>query len=175
MEAHACHEVITKYTFKGKFGKSEGKFTIAYSRTCVWSDPNGKTDARKKTHLVLWRPGAVIPPRLVIGQLDASSVLIDVRTLDMDSSPVSTSYPGATSGRLEFTDRAAYCVDWRQRGGAGQAPLVVVANFSDWGTDVSVPNAEYKVNNWPDAAPGSSWQEITQNRPVSLVRTGRFH
>jgi pullulanase len=60
-----------------------------------------------------------------------------------------------------------------QRGAAGQNPVVVVANFSDWGTDVSVPNAEYRVNNWPDVVPGSSWQEITQNRAVSLEWAGR--
>ncbi len=60
-----------------------------------------------------------------------------------------------------------------QRGATGQAPVVVVANFSDWGTDTSDPKAEYVVNNWPTVAAGSNWQEITQNRPVPMAWAGR--
>lgn len=60
-----------------------------------------------------------------------------------------------------------------QRGAAGQPPVVVVANFSDWGTDVSDPNAEYQVNNWPSVPGGSQWQEVTQNRLVPSAWAGR--
>jgi len=60
-----------------------------------------------------------------------------------------------------------------QRGAAGQTPVVVVANFSDWGSDVSVPNAEYVVNNWPSIPAGSSWREVTQNRAVPTEWAGR--
>lgn len=60
-----------------------------------------------------------------------------------------------------------------QRGAAGQTPIVVVANFSGWGSDVSVPNAEYVVNNWPQVSAGSKWIEITQQRPVKPGWAGR--
>jgi pullulanase len=60
-----------------------------------------------------------------------------------------------------------------QRGAAGQTPVVVVANFSDWGSDVSVANAEYIVNNWPGVPAGSNWREVTQNRAVPPEWAGR--
>jgi pullulanase len=41
-------------------------------------------------------------------------------------------------------------------------PVVVVANFSSWGSDTTDPNAEYRVPNWPSAPPGQSWVEISQ-------------
>lgn len=61
---------------------------------------------------------------------------------------------------------------WR-RGGAGQDPVVVVANFSDWGTDVSVPGADYVVNNWPSTPLGKVWREVTQGRIVPAEWIGR--
>ncbi|EJT72355.1 hypothetical protein GGTG_09221 [Gaeumannomyces tritici R3-111a-1] len=56
------------------------------------------------------------------------------------------------------------------RGGvrAGQAPVVVVANF----TDNATPGAEYVVPNWPGrGAPG--WREVTQSRDVPGEWVGR--
>lgn len=53
---------------------------------------------------------------------------------------------------------------WK-RGQPG-SEVVVVANFSDFGTDTSRPNAEYRVNNWPATPPGRRWREITQERDV---------
>ncbi|PTY06927.1 alpha amylase [Opitutaceae bacterium EW11] len=61
---------------------------------------------------------------------------------------------------------------WR-RGGT-QDPVVVVANFSDWGTqDPGNPRAEYVVANWPRTPPGRRWREITQDRYVPSEWAGR--
>ncbi len=56
-------------------------------------------------------------------------------------------------------------VVWR-RGRAGQDPVVVVANFSDFASDVSQPGAEYRVPNWPATPAGRHWREVTQDRAV---------
>ncbi|WP_135466527.1 alpha-amylase family glycosyl hydrolase [Crenalkalicoccus roseus] len=62
---------------------------------------------------------------------------------------------------------------WR-RGGPGQDPVVVVANFSDWGTpDPRHPASEYLVPNWPATPPGRSWREVTQAREVPPGWVGR--
>jgi 1,4-alpha-glucan branching enzyme len=62
---------------------------------------------------------------------------------------------------------------WR-RGGAGDRPVVVVANFSGFGTaDAASPHAEYRVHNWPATAPGQRWREITQARDVPPEWVGR--
>src|SRR5512141_2056995 len=63
-------------------------------------------------------------------------------------------------------------VVWR-RGRADQDPVVVVANFSDFGTDLSLPEAEYRVPNWPETPPGRSWREVTQDRAVPAAWVGR--
>jgi pullulanase len=52
--------------------------------------------------------------------------------------------------------------------------VVVVANFSDWGTaDPMNPAAEYVVPNWPATPTGKGWREITMDRPVARERVGR--
>ena len=48
-----------------------------------------------------------------------------------------------------------------QRGAQGQAPVVVVANFTDYDT----PGTQYYVENWPERE-RSDWREVTQNRGV---------
>jgi 1,4-alpha-glucan branching enzyme len=72
---------------------------------------------------------------------------------------------------VDFAD-GKRVLTWR-RGAAGQDPVVVVANFSDWGTDTSVPGAKYVVNNWPSTPPGKSWREVTQGRTVPNEWIGR--
>lgn len=53
---------------------------------------------------------------------------------------------------------------WR-RGGPGHKPVVVVANFSDYGTPgAGSPWAEYRVRNWPATPAGAHWEEISQGR-----------
>lgn len=56
-----------------------------------------------------------------------------------------------------------------QRGNKSDHFVVVVANFSDYGS----PSNEYKVPNWPTTPPGKQWQEITQERIVSPEWVGR--
>jgi pullulanase len=66
-------------------------------------------------------------------------------------------------------------VAWH-RGAPGSADaVVVVANFSGWGTrDPATPGAEYVVHNWPATPPGRRWREVTQDRDdVPQERVGR--
>jgi 1,4-alpha-glucan branching enzyme len=60
-------------------------------------------------------------------------------------------------------------VAWR-RGGPADDPVVVVANFSAWGSE---PSAEYIVPNWPVVPAGRTWREVTQDRPVPPEWVGR--
>jgi pullulanase len=63
---------------------------------------------------------------------------------------------------------------WK-RGMAGQDPVVVVANFSDFATPngLTEPNAEYVVHNWPPTPAGRQWREVTQQRAVLPAQVGR--
>jgi 1,4-alpha-glucan branching enzyme len=72
---------------------------------------------------------------------------------------------------FDFDDGRRVAV-W-QRGGVGQDPVIVVANFSDWGSDVSRADAEYRIPSWPEAPPGRSWIEVTSNRRVPDEWIGR--
>jgi hypothetical protein len=52
--------------------------------------------------------------------------------------------------------------------------VVVVANFSDWGTaDPLDARAEYVVPNWPATPSGKQWREVTRERPVAPDRIAR--
>jgi pullulanase len=61
-----------------------------------------------------------------------------------------------------------------QRGRVGiDDPVVVVANFSDWGTaDPLNPASHYDVANWPATPAGRQWKEITQSRQVAPGMAG---
>jgi len=59
-------------------------------------------------------------------------------------------------------------VVWQR--GYGEQLVVVVANFSDYGTP---PNGEYVVPNWPASPPDKQWWEVTQNRQVPKNQAGR--
>jgi pullulanase len=74
---------------------------------------------------------------------------------------------------VDFNDNKRVLV-WK-RGMAGQDPLVVVANFSDYATPngLSDPNAEYVVPNWPQTPLGRHWREVTQQRDVLPAQVGR--
>jgi hypothetical protein len=62
---------------------------------------------------------------------------------------------------------------WK-RGGTGQDPVVVVANFSDFVTPgAGSPGAEYRVHNWPATPAGRKWREVTQDRLVHPDWVGR--
>ena len=57
-----------------------------------------------------------------------------------------------------------------QRGNQADRLVVVVANFSDYGTP---PGSEYRVPNWPATPAGKQWKEITQERMVPAEWVGR--
>ena len=86
-----------------------------------------------------------------------------------------------TSDALASNDTAFLHVDFEagkrvlvwQRG-YGENLVIVVANFSDYGTPhVESGVAEYVVPNWPIAPTGKQWQEITRNRRVDRTCIGR--
>ena len=55
------------------------------------------------------------------------------------------------------------------RGGPGVAPVVVLANFSDF---ASTPGTGYLVNNWPPTPLGATWVEVTQGRTLQPSTAG---
>ena len=57
-----------------------------------------------------------------------------------------------------------------QRGNQADNLVVVVANFSDYGTP---PGSDYVVPNWPTTPLGKQWQEVTQDRSVPPDWIGR--
>jgi 1,4-alpha-glucan branching enzyme len=72
----------------------------------------------------------------------------------------------------DFTEGKRVVV-WRRGPAARADVVVVVANFSDWGSDVGNPRAEYVVPNWPATPPGMRWREISQDREVPVEWIGR--
>jgi pullulanase len=64
-------------------------------------------------------------------------------------------------------DAGGKIMAWK-RGRAGQAPVVVVANFSDQDT----VGSEYIVHNFPETG-RTDWREVTQNRAVPQQWIGR--
>ncbi|MCW3097990.1 MAG: hypothetical protein JWL77_3608 [Chthonomonadaceae bacterium] len=73
---------------------------------------------------------------------------------------------------VDFHDGKRVLV-WR-RGGPGNDPVVVVANFSDFTTaNANGTAAEYVVPNWPATPPGRQWREVTQDRLVPQEWVGR--
>jgi pullulanase len=69
---------------------------------------------------------------------------------------------------VDFNDGKRVLV-W-QRGNKADQLVVVVANFSDYGTP---PGSEYRVPNWPVTPVGKQWKEITQERIVPSEWVGR--
>jgi 1,4-alpha-glucan branching enzyme len=57
-----------------------------------------------------------------------------------------------------------------QRGNKTDQLVVVVANFSDYGTP---PGSEYKIPNWPATPASKQWKEITQERIVPVEWVGK--
>ena len=53
-------------------------------------------------------------------------------------------------------------------------PVVVVANFSDFGSEQTPDGiVEYRVPNWPATPVGRRWREVTQDRSVPQEWVGR--
>jgi pullulanase len=61
-------------------------------------------------------------------------------------------------------------VVWKRGRDGQEDPVVVVANFSDWG---SSPGAQYLVPNWPATPAGRGWREVGQDREVPAEWVGR--
>ncbi|HEY9623381.1 MAG TPA: alpha-amylase family glycosyl hydrolase, partial [Crinalium sp.] len=62
---------------------------------------------------------------------------------------------------------------WRRGFFNSPHSVIVVANFSDWGSDVQDPSAEYQIPNWPFTLGRNNWKEVTQNRLVDPNWIGR--
>lgn len=74
---------------------------------------------------------------------------------------------------VDFNDGKRVLVWKRGRDGIDD-PVVVVANFSDWGSaDPLHATSEYVVPGWPATPAGRRWREVTQDRAVSAARVGR--
>lgn len=52
-------------------------------------------------------------------------------------------------------------------------PVIVVANFSDWGSDTRNPSARYRIPNWPYSLGINGWKEITQDRNIDPNWVGK--
>ncbi len=73
---------------------------------------------------------------------------------------------------VDFNDGKRVLVWQRGREGV-DAPVVVVANFSDFVSAGSAGRAEYLVLNWPATPAGQHWREVTQHRDVASEWVGR--
>ena len=78
-----------------------------------------------------------------------------------------TSHPALGVNDTEFLqvdlNEGKRVFSW-QRGNV-ENPVIVVANFSAWGTTNPLePGAEYIVSNWPPTPTGRQWREVTQGR-----------
>ena len=63
-------------------------------------------------------------------------------------------------------------IAWQR--GQGEEKVLVLANFSDYGTpDPFANTSEYVVPNWPQTPPGKYWREITRDRMVLPQWVGR--
>ncbi|MDF5725112.1 MAG: alpha-amylase family glycosyl hydrolase [Rhizonema sp. PD37] len=74
---------------------------------------------------------------------------------------------------VDFNDNKRVLV-WRRGQPNSDKQVVVIANFSDFGTpDPLNPSAEYVIHNWPVTPPGKHWREVSQDRDVLPAKVGR--
>lgn len=86
-----------------------------------------------------------------------------------------------TSNALSVNETQFIHVDFQQgkrvlawRRGVGDQSVIVVANFSEYGTpNPTSPTAEYVVPNWSPTPTGRRWREVTQDRTVPPQWVGR--
>ncbi|MBW4605678.1 MAG: hypothetical protein KME22_00260 [Hassallia sp. WJT32-NPBG1] len=70
---------------------------------------------------------------------------------------------------VDFTPGRRVLV-WRRGQANSPHPVIVVANFSDWGSDAS---GEYRIPKWPYTLGRDNWLEVTQDRKVDPDWVGR--
>jgi pullulanase len=74
---------------------------------------------------------------------------------------------------VDFNDNKRVLA-WRRGQPGSDQQVVVLANFSDFGTpDPMNPSAEYVVPNWPATPPGKHWREVPQARDIPPEKIGR--
>jgi len=74
---------------------------------------------------------------------------------------------------VDFNDAKRVLV-WRRGFADSTQQVVVVANFSDYGTPEPFgPGAEYVVPNWPATPAGRRWREMSQGYDVAPGQVGR--
>jgi pullulanase len=62
---------------------------------------------------------------------------------------------------------------WRRGRDGVDPPVIVVANFSDWGSEnPDDPRAEYVIPGWPRTPAGQRWREITRDRILAADQAG---
>ncbi len=89
-----------------------------------------------------------------------------------------TSYDALSVNDTEFIHRdfdgGKRILVWRRGAAGADSQVVVLANFSDYGTpDPFSPGAEYIVPGWPDLPAGKRWREMSQGYDVASTQYGR--
>ncbi len=69
------------------------------------------------------------------------------------------------------TEDGRQVLAWQR--GQGEDLVIVVANFSDYGTPNPDGDAEYRIGGWPATPAGLRWHEITEDRAVHPDWAGR--
>lgn len=85
---------------------------------------------------------------------------------------VRTSTPALGVNDVDFIhmdfDAGKRVMVWK-RGGIGNDPVIVVANFSEF---ASAPGTDYIIPSWPQPTPaGRRWVEVTQQTPPRVIDT----
>jgi pullulanase len=74
---------------------------------------------------------------------------------------------------VDFNDNKRVLV-WRRGKAGSDKQVVVLANFSDFGTPNPFnPSSEYFVPNWPATPPGKHWREVPQDRDIPPEKVAR--
>jgi pullulanase len=102
-------------------------------------------------------------PKLRLDLLAYVSRLIKLRTSCLALGVNDTAFL-----HTDFNDGKRVLV-WQRGPGPDGSMVVVVANFSDWGSGSS-PRAEYVIPNWPA---GRNWTEVTLQRQIPAEWVGR--
>jgi pullulanase len=88
-----------------------------------------------------------------------------------------TTHAGLASNDTDFIhvdfSEGKRVMAWRRGQANSDQQLIVLANFSDFASEATRTEAEYRIPNWPAAPPGRRWFEVTQERDVPAEWAGR--